>query len=505
MEISGKYLYDYFFCAAKQYPNAIAILARGKSTTFEQLYQKSLQAAKCLAEHGLRPGHRIAILRDKDEDYFAWIIGALRQGIAYIPLDRDTPEARNLLILQKSQPELLIIGDGAIVFERTIQISNLDPVTPSSVPPAYASPPDALAYIIFTSGSTGQPKGVMIDHRGLANFCQWVQNYFYFIKQKTILNIASFSFDQSVLDLVLLSTLGCKVVCCEQPRNPISILQAISSHAVTAISTVPNTFSFLNESTKLLSRFNLASLETLILGGSPFHVSLRDTLFRLFPDIGIYNIYGPTEATVYCMVKKVIKNQPCESSLVQLGIPINNTDVVLLDNEGRVQIGPSEGELTIIGPQVMAGYFQDPEKTQQVMTSLNFSSQKKFYRTGDLVRRANDGEYYFIGRMDDQVKTGGYRVNLLEVEGLLLQHEYVIEAAVVPCPKIAKGTILVAYLSLAFDSALDVVVTWLEDKLPRYMIPQHFIICDQLPRNNSGKIDKATLKAKASLDFGDTQ
>ena len=496
-------LLDIFVATAERYPDSIAVHAKGGATNFRDLLHKVQRAAEMLIQHNVGYGSRIAILGDKDADYIAWMIAALSLGTAYVPLDKDAPNTRTALILQKAHPHL-VVSDDKSESEGPSKIAIAIEDGGTLRPLQERFPGDTLAYIIFTSGSTGQPKGVTITHEALDNFSNWVKRYFSFLEQKRILNIASFSFDQSVLDIVLMMTLGCTLVICENPKNPLSILQTIATKNIQCISTVPNTFSFLYDNAKFAKRYDLGSLKTLILGGAPFHIALRDTLYRELSGISLYNIYGPTEATVYCMIKEMLPDESYETELVPLGKHIDNTEIELLDDKGHIVEGAGEGELVIIGNQVMAGYFEDPERTHAAMNlPLLLSRGGATYRTGDIVRRTPNHEYYFVGRVDDQIKTGGYRVNLLEVEGTLLVHPAITEAAVVSCTKRQKGAIMIAYFSVAPEGSPPEIQEWLSSQLPRYMIPHHFVVLKELPRNPSGKIDKAALKAIASQQYGD--
>jgi len=458
----------------------LALVAGSERSTWAELESRIGAWVATFRARGLKPGARVAIVLDKGLDAMACLFAAIAQRLTYIPLDPKAPAERLHFILEQAQPDWTVTDASGLKAPEPYQ----------SLPGS----PEDVAYIIFTSGSEGRPKGVMIQHGALLNFAGWVQAYFPWLAGQKIMNIASLSFDQSVLDYVMLAALRTPLIFAENPKNPLALLGTVEAEQVVAISTVPNTFTFLLDGAGIAGRFQLSSLNTLILGGSPFHVALRDSLARLYPHVRLFNLYGPTEATVYCSARPVGAAEEFESDPLPLGEPVHETSLFLVDAEDQVVTGPGEGELVIEGAQVMKGYYNDPERTSRSMT-VSGQPGKRLYRTGDTVRRTPRGELYFVGRRDDQVKVAGYRVSLLEIETVLTGHPQIVEVGVVACRDERIENRLVAFV--AGEVSVATLPEYLKDKLPGYMIPQQILARECLPKNTSGKIDKVTLRKQA--------
>lgn len=339
-----------------------AIITPDGRYTFAELHAQALIVAAALSERGIGPGQRVAIRMTRGFDFVACMVGTLLAGAAYTPLDAHLPTPYIKKILRQLIPGLTIvepgleaIGNGQdILFQELV--SNASPTLPS---PRRDTP----AYTIFTSGSTGEPKGVVISHGALARFTDWCMDEFGTYARQPILNVANFSFDQSVLDLVMLLAGGCPMVCLPGKPTIMDIVGALEQHEVAFVSTVPSTFSILLSAGAILNRFPMNHLRCVVLGGAAFPEATRKQLFDWKPELDVYNLYGPTEVTVYCLSHKVNADTVSPYSTVPLGKPFPGMQAYLLDAQDRIITGaPADGELVLEGEQVMNEYFNSPEK-----------------------------------------------------------------------------------------------------------------------------------------------
>ena len=461
--------------------------------SFGQLAERAGGVSRALLKRGVRPGDRVAILASKGLDYLAGMLGAWCCGAAYVPMDPAMPDERLDYIARSSAPACVLCAPSLMDragFEGRLSFAD---VADAGFAVHAAPSGDDLAYIIYTSGSTGRPKGVCISHRALAHFAGWMRDEFGDLAGQPILNIASFSFDQSVLDLVMLFAMGCPMAAFERAPNPFEVLKAVSDYGIRSISSVPTTFNVLFSAPALLKRYDISSLTTLICGGAAFPSALLAKIRGVDRDFDVYNLYGPTEATVYCMFLKVEEGFESERETLPLGVPFKGMDVALVDEDGQEVAGePPTGELVLIGAQVMSGYYGDEEKTSLSRRVEGPRLEgRPVYRTGDVVTFTGRGHYYFVGRRDDLVKSSGYRISLAEIENNILLMDEVEDAAVVAVPDPNIENRIVG--CVVGEASLEAVNEFITRRLPRYMALGSLKSFEALPLNNSGKVDRLQL------------
>jgi amino acid adenylation domain-containing protein len=487
-------------------PTAPAVLTGAGSLDYAGFAARAAAVAARLRAAGVRPGDVVGLCARRSAGMLAGIHGILLAGAAYAPFDPDHPEARRRDMLEDlGDPPVLVAPDCRDRFagRRTIDL----PPDDATAPPVNAArDPDGLAYVIFTSGSTGRPKGAAIEHHAVLNRILWMQAQFPIGPGDVILQKTPVSFDVSVWELFWWSWTGAAVALppTGAEKSPAAIVDAVERFGVTVIHFVPS----------MLAAFldwldghpgdapRLHRLKYVFASGEALDAALVERFNRhLHARFGteLHNLYGPTEATVD------VTWQPCSpwsgGETVPIGRPIANTRILVLDPAGRPVPPGVAGEIHIGGPQVARGYVNRPDLTAERFVADPILGEGRLYRTGDLGRWRRDGVLEYLGRIDQQVKVRGFRIECGEVERTLEDHPAVKRAAVVPA-QVGGLTELHAYLvGGAGVSAAD-LRRHLRDRLPEYMLPARFFRLESLPLTASGKVDRKSL-AGVPLDEAD--
>lgn len=488
--------------AARQHPDATAVEFEGQRLSYSELETQSNRLACFLRNSQLGRGSVIGLALPRSLDMVIALLGVLKAGAAYLPLDLALPENRLTYLLENSgAAAILTIQDqmGSLPATKA-KIIALDTERDAWNQDSAAAPPHSelgtedLAYILYTSGSTGQPKGVEIEHASVVNFLRAMQREPGLEQHDAILAITTLSFDISVLELLLPLTVGAKVVLVSRATasDPDLLSKALLQSKATVLQGTPTTWRLLLNSGWAGNK-NLKAL----VGGEALPDDLAERMLKTCGSV--WNLYGPTEATVWASVFQVK-----ESRHIALGYPIANSQLYVVDKGLRpVPLGVP-GELLIGGACLARGYRQRPELTQERFLANPFikDSQSRVYRTGDLVRRHPDGRLEFLGRQDFQVKIRGHRVELQEIEAALLHEPAVREAAVIGHESTPGSVELIAFVVLQDQSsapesratALRALRQRLKDVLPDYMVPSRFLHVASMPRNASGKVDRRALR-----------
>jgi len=476
--------------------------------SYRELNQKSNQLAHSLQEKGVKPGTIAAILVNRTIRMMVGLLGILKTGAAYLPLDPEYPEKRIEYILANSNAEVLVVDDNScaswLSFAPKVFV-NLSEARhfkfyPSTLLPFYPSQSSNPAYVIYTSGSTGNPKGVMVQHKNAVNFITGMTTAIDFSPGKAILAVTTISFDIFFLETLLPITRGLKVVMADEDRqkDPALLEQLLLNHQVNMVQFTPSRLQLLLNLRGNLQ--GLAGAAELMVGGEAFPSSLLEKVKEHFPG-KIYNMYGPTETTIWSAVKELTHALAGE---ITIGTPIANTRVYIVDRNHHPQPLGVAGELLIGGDGVASGYLNNPDLTgEKFIFNRHYRSNKSYksnilYRTGDLARWWVNGEIEFLGRVDHQVKIRGYRVELEEIEEQLLKHEHLKEAVVVVKTNPGGEKSLCAYLlpdttaSTSPPNSAD-LREMLANKLPAYMIPSYFVMLEKMPLTPNGKIDRKAL------------
>jgi amino acid adenylation domain-containing protein len=462
---SDQTIYQWFEAKAEQTPEAIALIFAGQSLTYQELNERSNQLAHYLRTLEVGPEVLVGICVDRSFEMIVGILGILKAGGAYVPLDPKYPAERLSFMLEDTQAPVLLTQSHLVpsLPSHQAQVICLDTewgaIAANTSPQAITNPVSGasannLAYVIYTSGSTGKPKGVLLQHAGLCNLVADLIPRFQIRQDSRVLQFASFSFDVSVSDIF--TTLCAGATLCLETADTLlpgrELLQVLQERSITTVAFPVSVLA-------ALPFQELPALETLIVGGEPCPPQL---VAQWAPGRRFFNAYGPTEATVCVTVA------PCqdESQKPPIGQPITNSQIYLLDAQLQpVPIG-IPGEIYIGGTGLARGYLNRPDLTAERFIPNPFSRipGDRLYRTGDLARYLPDGSLEYLGRIDQQVKLRGFRIEIGEIEATLTQHPDVKEAVVLIQEQSPNDKRLIAYVvsKLIPDRVPMEVKCWVE-------------------------------------------
>jgi amino acid adenylation domain-containing protein len=496
-----KCLHQLFEARVAQNPEAVAIVYRGQYLTYRELEQKANKLASHLQNSGVKPETLVGICVDRSLEMVIGLFAIFKAGGAYLPLDPNYPQARLTYLLEDARVDILLTQEKLlsglpptsakiICLDRdwkTIEHNNLNLISNVSS--------HNLAYTIYTSGSTGNPKGVAIEHHSAVNTLYDIERRFKIRSQDRILAVSSLSFDLSVYDIFgILGSGGTVIIPQAEPcPNPEHWLELIATETVTIWNSAPALMellvNYINTSKKQLP----PSLRLVMLSGDRISLNLVNSLKALNPQLQIISLGGATEASIWSIYYP-IDNLPPSTTTIPYGRPLDNQSFYILDR--NLQLAPIgvTGELYIGGVGVARGYLHREELTQQkFITPLDKGGRgDRLYKTGDLGRYLEDGNIEFLGRIDNQVKIRGVRVELGEIENTLLQHPDIRETIV---SLDSQETTLVAYCVLKPEATAtsQQLRNFLKTKLPAYEVPQTFVFLDSLPLTPNGKLDRQAL------------
>ncbi|MVT11418.1 non-ribosomal peptide synthetase [Chitinophaga tropicalis] len=482
----------------KKTPDNTAVFFEGASLTYRKLDEKANQLANyLLQEYQLQKDELVAIMLDRSEKMLIAILGTLKAGAAYVPIDPGYPETRKEFILKDTGAKALITQtdyvfdldyyEGA-VFAIDIQ---LDSIEAPAVTTGVVVQPGDLAYVIYTSGSTGNPKGVMIEHRAIVNTIYAQQTLFNVQQHERGLQFASLSFDASVWEIFLmLSSGGALYIVSEEAKKTPQLLEQYIAENEIDIATLPPAY------VKVLSMEGISRIRQLITAGE---AAIADQAVAFTKYGTYYNAYGPTESSICATIFRLNGKEMDAEKGIPVGIPIPNTQIYIVNNHGNLLPAGVAGEICIAGAGLARGYLNNRELTALKFVPNPFREDERMYRTGDLGKWLPDGNIAFIGRKDNQVKIRGYRIEPGEIESALQAFNGISAVAVVPYTNAAGEKELVAYLSGNDTLSAADIRAYLEQQLPSYMIPAHYVLLEALPLNTSGKIDRKNLPAPEGL------
>jgi len=466
-----------------------SIYARGGAAVTAGTLQREYRRIRACFLTRCADSSIVALYLEKDYRYLLSLLACMEIGLTYIPLRREWPDSRIEQIRRLSNFTLLLTD--ALVEEAIA--SEAPPVSRNS----FAIAADKPLYIMFTSGSTGEPKGAIIERHACENFFEWLDAYLPGINpQDRLLNSTDFTFDVSLVDVGLLLLKRPGFFLSDFRDDFFRLLGELDAYRISVIATVPNNFSMML-SDRLAGRADLSSLRHVLIAGSRFPYGLYQAFRKHLAAARIYNCYGPTEATVYCIVKALEMNEAGDlaGQNVSIGVPIANCDVLLLDPEQKPVGTNQEGEIYIGGRQLMRSYLNNAVESER---SLCVIQGKRYYRSGDMAFRDGRGELYVIGRADDTIKISGQRVNLSDVEAYVQRLNYVNGAAVVAVPHAQKEYLMYLFVVLNTPKEPQAILSDLKEVLLKHQLPHKIRILEQFPQNNSGKTCKKTLLASCS-------
>jgi len=426
----------------------------------------------------------VSIHLEKDYQYIVCMIACMELGITYVPLSIDYPEKR--------VDQIKNISGFTFKISFAVYCSILTKGVNSDSIPSPKIISDSILYILFTSGSSGAPKGVEIKRSSYENFLKWLDHEFDVSKKDVLLNSTEFTFDVSLVDIGFMINNQPTLVMSNFKSDLFRLLAEIEQYKVSVIATVPNNFALIFKD-EIMSRVDISCLRIALIAGSRFNESLYHNFSKYLPNSQVYNCYGPTELTIYCLFKKFGDEQDLSKGVVSIGLPLLNMTAAVVDQDCNFVDNYCIGELVVSGPQLMKSYKNNIEKSLEATILIN---RDTYYKTGDLVYRTDENFFYMVGRVDDTVKVSGFRVNLSDVDSYIQTIEKVFDSVTIYIENKNSDGMLVSYLIIDELISTDEIRLLLKTILPAFQIPKHLVKVNSFPLNNSGKICKKTLTSQ---------
>lgn len=481
-------------------PDKIAIVCRQEHITYRQLFEASRNLANYLIKNvGVQPGDIIAFMAERNVQMIINMLAILRAGAAYVPVDPSYPNERKDYIIADSGCELMLISGkvGNWRPQKSIKTIVTDELIPNfqNEPSVFFQSPinsSSLAYLIYTSGSTGLPKGVEVSHSNVANLLQWASDFHTSEELSGLFAATSVCFDLSVYEIFLPLVNGGTMILAD---NVLELQTYEGAVPIRLINSVP---SAVNELLRL--KAVPSSVTTINLAGEALSRELVNRLYSLDHIERVNNLYGPSETTTYSTFEQVDKNL---TQAISIGRPIANTRIYIMDESLKLSPIGIYGEIYIAGAGVAMGYHKKPELTAAHFLKNPLNEEEIIYKTGDIGKWLPDGRIQLAGRKDDQVKIRGYRIELGEINYLLQKHPAVLESVVLAQSDEEGSKFLVGYIVSVENDNVTLTTTikqYLGKHLPAYMIPEYFVILDQMPLTTNGKIDKKRLSLVDTVD-----
>jgi amino acid adenylation domain-containing protein len=499
---SGRRLHDAFEAQVAQRPGAVALVYEGRELTFQQLELEANRVANELLAHGVAPGERVGLYVERGFELIFALLGVIKAGAAYVPLDTAYPEDRVKFMLEDAGCRLVLtsphltgkVGSAC----RVIDVAGDEVRAASSERPVCAITSDRHCYTIYTSGSTGRPKGVVLTHRAVINTIDYVTRELDIGPQDRLLFVTSPSFDLSVFDVFGALGVGASVEVASKAllEDPAALAARLLEPGLTIWDSAPPALARL---APFLSSGKSPTLRRVMLSGDWIPVWLPGLLQQTFPGVQVHSFGGATEAAIWSNHYHVQSMRSTWTS-VPYGYPIQNCRYYVLDHHLRpLPIGVA-GDLYIAGVCLAEGYLNREELTRERFIADPFVPGERMYKTGDLSRYWPDSTLEFLGRADSQVKIRGFRVELGEIEAALVQIPDVLDAVCTVYVDASEQKSLVAYLVPHAGKALSegAVRAALGERLPDFMVPSHFVMLPALPLSPNGKVDRKALPSPSA-------
>jgi amino acid adenylation domain-containing protein len=474
--------------------------------TFGALDEISSRFAAYLVSRGVRTGERIAFAAPKSASLVAAILGCLKAGAIYVPIDCTAPVERIRMIVDDVVPRFVVadlalfdaIAAGVRSDCSPIQVDRLDEycqTEPDVTLPRLTA--EDVAYCLYTSGSTGKPKGVLIQHGSVDAFFRALPEVMPIDPTCRCMNTSGFHFDVHVMDLFFPLHRGATVHLTNPPLLADPLLELIERERITHFTAVGSVMTLMTEAT-LFDRCDLSSLERVMTGAEVLNVATVQRWLRSVPGLSLVNGYGPTEATVICTYYLIDRAEPERSDPYPIGKPFGKSEVFLMDDGGQLIDEPDvEGELLISGPQVMKGYWRDDATTSEKIVT---AAGRRCYRSGDVCRRLPNGDLDYVGRRDEQVKLFGYRIELGEIKRVMDAADLVGEGQPVVATHPSLGKVIAACFTsdrpdgkAQQDAIFERLRAAFKRELPYYMVPSLLCRFERFPQLPSGKTDKRAI------------
>ncbi|MET7456744.1 non-ribosomal peptide synthase/polyketide synthase [Streptomyces sp. NPDC005574] len=504
-EVPSATLPELFAAQAARTPNATAVVFEGSEISYAELDTRANRLAWALRAQGVRPESVVGVCLPRSAETVVALLGVLKAGGAYLPLDPGLPAERVAVMVSDSGAALVVtsracenaVPDGVepMVLDEPRTAAELitSPGSDPGIPVVGGHP----AYVIYTSGSTGRPKGVEVSHAGIVNRLLWMQDEFDLRAEDRVLHKTPFGFDVSVWELFWPLITGAALVVARPGghRDPGYLAELILRERVTTAHFVPSMLDVFLADPACPAVGGV--LRRVVCSGEALSAGTRDQFFAVLPGVGLSNLYGPTEASVDVTAHRC---DPSDGPVVPIGVPVSNTRMFVLDPHLQPVQDGVEGELYLAGVQLARGYVQRPDLTAERFVACPFGPGERMYRTGDRVRWA-DGRLVFLGRADEQVKIRGFRIEPAEVRAAVAATPSVGQAVVLALEADTGGMRLVAYVvpdgrdSGHGADLAEAVRSHVAKRLPEYMVPSAVLVLDQLPVTANGKLDRRALPA----------
>ena len=509
--------------SAKAFPRRTALEVGGETFTYDQLWGRAAALAATLSKHVAPVGPPLtAVLAYRSATAFAGVLGALLRGHGYVPLNRTFPPDRSRLMLERSgcralvvdrqsEPQLeAVLSDAKnsllLLFPDRDEVGDLrqrwtqhhllgaaDFESPNSWTPPECSA-NSIAYLLFTSGSTGMPKGVMVSHRNVRHYVDWTVNRYRVTETDRVSQTFDMTFDLSAHDMFVAWERGA-CVCCPGQKDTIKPDRYINGSRLTIWFSVPSTAVFMRR-LGLLKPGMYPGLRLSLFCGEALPAETVMSWAIAAPNSVIENIYGPTELTIACTAYQwdpLKSPAECEQGVVPIGQPFVGMDALVVDDQLQEVMPGADGELLMSGPQLSLGYWQDNERTDRAFVKPP-GKQATYYRTGDRVRRPQPGKpMVYLGRLDNQVKVLGHRVELGEIEAVVRALSGVDGVVAIGWPITPSGADGVEVFLEAEKADASALLEAMKIRLPPYMIPRSVHLMARFPLNSNGKYDRKAL------------
>ncbi len=499
-----KTIQELFEGQVEKNPDHIAVIFENQQLTYKEVNDKANQLARTLREKGVKANRIVGIMVERSPEMIIGIMGILKAGGGYMPIDPEYPEERISYMLEDSKVELMVtqksLEKKAAFSGRTIHLDDPQVYHGGTENLVKQNTSQDLAYVIYTSGSTGKPKGILTMHYNIARVVKNT-NYIDITGKDVLLQLSNYAFDGSVFDIYGSLLNGAKLVLVDKEciLDMNRLAKVIKAEKVTIFFITTALFNTLVD-------VNIACLKNVrkvLFGGEQSSVRHVRKAYEYMGSGRIVNAYGPTETTVFATCYEVNHIEEGQMT-IPIGKPIANTCIYVLDKGGKLQPIGAPGELCISGDGLAREYLNRPELTTEKFVEDPFALGERMYRTGDLAKWLPDGNIEFLGRIDHQVKIRGFRIELGEIEAELLKHSAIKEALVLAKNDVSGGKYLCAYVVATKQGlATTELREYLAKGLPDYMIPAIFIQIDKMPLTPNGKIDgRALPEPDVSINAG---